>query len=163
MKTPPHEAAHGALPDVTLTPSRPKGFGYMVMCAAFCAGGGAMISSGIKAGWYVTAVFGIGILVFLVMLLPGSSHLRLDSKGFVIRSLYRETRYAWTDAAGFGVAVAGVRRMVAFNFTPGFVRSRGLSKRLSGWDAALPDAYGLRPDRLEALMNAYLGRYGGRP
>ncbi len=148
---------------MTLRPSRPRGFGYLVMSAAFCAGGAAMVSSGIAAGWYVTAVFGVGVLVFLAMLLPGASFLRLDSKGFVMRSLYRETRYAWADVAGFGVAIAGVRRMVGFNFSPGYERSgkgRRLSKALSGWEAALPDNYGLRLERLAALMNEYHRRYG---
>ncbi len=152
------------LPDLLLKPSRPRGFGYLVMCAAFSAGGAAMGSSGIGAGWYVAAVFGVGVLVFLTMLLPGSSFLRLDSKGFVIRSLYRQTRYSWADVAEFGVAAVGVRRMVVFNFAPGYAgerRGRRLSKGLSGWEAALPDSYGVKLARLSAVMNEYRKRYGG--
>ena len=36
-----------------------------------------------------------------------------------------------------------------------------ISQALSGYEAALPDTYGLKHDELAELMNTLLRRYGG--
>ncbi len=61
-------------------------------------------------------------------------------------------------------ATVSKHRMVAWNFVSGHPRTgraRAISQAVSGYEAALPDTYGLKPAALAGLMNTLLQRYGG--
>lgn len=111
--------------------------------------------------WDVCTIvlFGLGVLIAFVNLMPGASYLQLGREGFEMSSLYRKHRVAWSDVAGFGVMslpTAG-RKMVGWNYLPG----RGKPSRLRqfnlerfGYEAALPDTYGMEIVDLVALLES---------
>lgn len=52
--------------------------------------------------------------------------------------------------------------MVAWNFSPDHSpkgRAGAISKALCGYEAALPDTYGMKPQDLAALLNELIHRY----
>lgn len=107
--------------------------------------------------------FGIGVVIAIVQLLPGSSFLRLSPEGFTIRAMWRDTFYRWSDIERFGVARQG---MVGVSFSQGYPQARGLRsmmRSLSGFDGALPDNYGWDCARLAAYLESWKGRWAGAP
>jgi hypothetical protein len=120
--------------------------------------------------------FGLCGLVFAVQLLPGSSFLKIGKDGFEFRALWRGTSLRWSDVEEFGVAEftlyhAGIplkHRMVGFRFSPSCKqRSKHLALRrvneaLVGYEAALPDNFGMKHEELARLLNQKKMEYGGQ-
>ena len=72
-------------------------------------------------GYPIAGFFGLGVVIFIVQLIPGSAFLRLDSEGFTFCSLYRKTTLPWAAIDGFHVVVMRqtgmkVHELVGFNF-----------------------------------------------
>jgi len=146
-----------------LRPSPGKQLMLMLLCAAFVAVGGFLVSRGDAFGWVCIALFGAGMLVFLVTLLPGSSYLELRRDGFEMCSLYRKWFVRWSDVQLFFPQRIASTRMVCWNYLPGHagqVRGRRFSASLTGVEAGLPDTYGRSADELAELMNAWRSRHG---
>lgn len=150
-----------ALP-ATLRPSRVKWVAILAVALAFTATGIAMTRDAASNGpwaWFTVGVFTLFAVVAFVNLLPGASYLRLDRDGFEMRALYRRHRIGWDDVAGFGlmrVPPTGKQR-VGWNYRPGRgqpSRLRGFNLDRFGYEAALPDTYGLSAADLVALLES---------
>ena len=161
-----------AIPDlpVTLHPNRARAALWLLLSLGFVAIGVLMVRDGKLAGYFVGGVFALGVLVFAINLHPRASYLRLTEEGFTYCSLFRAHGVRWDAVAEFAVivlptATVSKPRLVAWNFVPGYPRTgraRAISQALCGYEAALPDTYGLKHDELAGLMNTLLQRYGGR-
>jgi len=105
------------------------------------------------------AFFGLCFLVSVVQLLPGAAYLRLSPDGFTVCSLFREHTIRWADVKEFSVGRVLLHKMVMFNFegsAGSFPRSqslRSLNVKLCGFEAGLPDTYGLPHNELAALLS----------
>jgi len=155
---------------LVLYPKRSKSLFVLLASAIFVAIGVWMIQSGgadapIWAGYASVVFFGLGIVVGIIQLFPGSAFLRLDDAGFTFCSLFRQTSLRWTDIDQFFVVDirAGFRtnEMVAWNFAPPFQgnkRSSAFSQALADCDAGLPDTYGKRAEELAGFMNECLAQ-----
>lgn len=80
-------------------------------------------------------------------LVPGRDYLRISPEGLVVKMPLRTRAYAWSEVGQFRVLeVAG-----------GFSTNRSV-----GFEgAALPDDYGVEPERLAEALNRARGRHGG--
>lgn len=154
---------------LTLRPSRAKWLWVLLGSAVLAAGGGLMLHDPSLGppwqAWTVVGFFGCSVLISTLQLIPGASYLRLERSGFVVRSLGRTRRTAWADVAGFGTLSHSRSRkaMVGWNYRPGRgepSRLRKLNAQLVGYEAALPDTYGLDSDDLVALLEALRSRQG---
>jgi hypothetical protein len=152
---------------VVLYPSRKKLILMLLGSAVFVAGGISMVTSGAGMGWLVAVFFGLCLVVFVVMLLPGAASLALDRDGFEITSLYRRHRTAWQNATGFEAASLPVvppgRKMVVYN--DGKMAGKSVARlnvAMVGRNAGLPDSYGLAADDLADLMNRWRARATSR-
>jgi hypothetical protein len=108
-----------------------------------------------------TGFFGLGAIVFAILLLPGAAWLRLEPAGFTVCHLFRKRSTPWSEVTDFGVALAGRKKLVGYNsrsVTEHSPRIAALSTALSGYNAALPDTYGPRAAELAALLNEVLWR-----
>jgi hypothetical protein len=151
------------MPTRVLHPSRGKKIRLMLVSAAFVAVGLAMLKTNFLMAMLTIVFFGLGVVVSLVMLVPGCSQLELRADGFVVLHFWRRSSYAWTDIRQFDVLTLrqhGMQtyEMVAIDFTEGFPRhriGRLLSSTLTGADGGLPDTYGLRASELAELMSQY--------
>lgn len=128
---------------------------YLLGCLAFTAIGVFMINAGRMGGWLPTIFFGLGVIVFIVMMLPGSSYLELTGEGFTVCSLYRRSFTRWSDVDSFFVGrIQG--KVVMFNFAPTYTRqqtARRVSVAIAGGEGALPDTYGRSAEELAQMMN----------
>src|SRR5215469_798043 len=144
-----------------LWPKKSKYLLFLLVCAAFTVAGVLMVRGGDAMGWLAILCFGFGVIVFCVLLLPGSAYLKLDGAGFTFCSLFRSHTLRWYEIASFGTARIGRRKLVGFNFSQfhrGQGRMRKISSAISGYEAALPDTYGMKTEDLAALMNDWRQR-----
>jgi hypothetical protein len=142
----------------TLRPNPWKTIGLIALCGIFVLIGVWLGRKGEWMGWATAGFFGLGVCAFAVALLPGSSYLHLDAKGFEVCSLFRKHAYQWTEIEQFDVAYVNVNRMVVFNFSPTYTRSqtaRKVASAIVGWEGALHDGFSLSPDELAKLMEYY--------
>jgi len=104
----------------------------------------------------------LGLPVFALQFHPKAAYLHLAADGFTFCSLFRAHTVRWEYVREFAVIYVGPNRMVGWNFTPDYPatgRARAISKSLSGYEAALPDTYGMRPEELVGLMESIRQRY----
>jgi hypothetical protein len=129
-----------------------------LICLGFAILGWWLVRDGDEMGWLSVIFFGLGSIVMGIQMVPGASWLDLDDAGFTFCSLFRTHRCMWTDIQEFGIITIKRKKMVAFNFPPGFDKSRigrKVSHTLVGYEGALPDTYGLKAKELAELMMRY--------
>jgi hypothetical protein len=129
----------------------------LVGCSLFVAGGVFALPSASVEGVAAIAFFGLGALVAVVHLFPGSSYLELEQSGFTVCNLFRKTRYRWIDVAEFRpVFTDQPKPLVGLRLVPGFPMSTAFRKfatQLTGVEGALPGTYGLSATELAALLD----------
>jgi hypothetical protein len=117
-------------------------------------------------GYAGAALFGLGMLVALLQLVPGSSYLKIDETGVEFSVLFRKSTLSWSLVEEFFVVSlkqtgVTVNKMVAFNYVP---TSRGqhlgsrIARTITQCDGALPDTYGKSAEELAMLLNSYLDK-----
>jgi hypothetical protein len=148
----------------------------LMVCVAFVVAGWMVrLRSGeLDAAWWSyggIAFFGLGALVSILQLVPGSSFLRITPEGITVRTVWRARFFRWSDIERFGVAeVSGGMpgtRVVGLDFSASspwadkMPRLKDLSRKLSGFDGALPDNYGWEHAKLAAHLNELRAKYLG--
>jgi hypothetical protein len=163
-----HVSAEGLEDDeLILYPTRTKWLLVLLVCAAFLAFALLMSPERQIISWVSIVGFGLGGLVSIVALLPGSSYLRLSRQGYEQRAFFRTSKQSWQHIERFQARKlpTGLNRFVGFNFDldyPRNVTARRVNRSLTGADAGLADTYGLSADELAKLMNEWLNRYKHR-
>ncbi|TYT26086.1 hypothetical protein FZO89_07340 [Luteimonas viscosa] len=150
---------HGAGKLETLRPSPMKWLAMLAICAVFVWIGLRVMGTHPLVGWSCIVFFGLCGALAVLNLIPGASALVLDADGFEIVSLFRRSRVRWNDVARFGETRVGLQRLVGFDFVDGHAgsdRLRRVNRNLSGFQAALPDTYGLSANELATRMEARL-------
>jgi hypothetical protein len=138
----------------------------MTVSASLVAGGALTVQEGHPigwAGWAAIFFFGSGVIVFCLLLLPGSAYLKLDPAGFTVCSLFRVHSTRWYEVDSFEVGTIAGRKLVVFNFSNlhrGQDFARALASSISGHEGALPETYGLSAEELAAMMNDWRQRAG---
>ena len=157
-------------PGIDITPlplmlhaSRVKASLLLAVCLAFTVIGVWMgIDTHDWIGWACAALFGLGCVVFTLNMLPNASFLRLEEDGFTYSALYRRHTVKWAVTRDFGVMAMRYTRMVGWSFVANHRMSatmRKLNQAIAGFDAALPDTYGMRAETLAVLMATLRDRY----
>jgi len=145
--------------DLTLYPSRVKISLCFLSSAVWTAGGMLLGSMGDVLG-YVAAGFGmVGLTIFGFQFHRKAAYLHLSSDGFTFCSGFRAHKVRWAEVEEFVVVQVGFPSgMVAWNFTSdaAALRGRRISRAVAGWNAALPNSYGMAPQVLAALLNGQL-------
>lgn len=125
---------------------------------SFALGGVFMIRDG-QGGmaWFVTIFFGLTAVVGLLQLFGKGSSLTLTREGFQIRNMGRDMKLVrWQECSGFGVASVGAAKMIVYDHLHDRDKALGqVNQSLVGGSSALPDTYGMKPQELADLMNAY--------
>jgi len=149
-----------------LRPSRAKNLLLLAVSAAFTAGGATMIRDSRSMGWFVLVFFGLCSIIFMILLLPNSSYLRLTRDGLETRSLFRSSKLQWADVASFRAGRIGLNAMVLVEYAPSYRRARtgrAVATALAGAEGALPDTYGRSAKALAGLLNEWRARATQRP
>jgi hypothetical protein len=141
-----------------LRPRRAKILGLLTVTGLLAAAGVGMIAEGLWLGWLIAPVFGLGVLVSVLLLLPNSAYLEIRPGGFTVCSLFRKHSYRWSDVESFETGFIGINKMVVFNYSArcqGATWPRKLAVAISGFEGALPDSYGMRAEALAELLNQH--------
>lgn len=147
---------------VTLRPSLVKTVGLFFVCLVFVVCGIWMVRDGKSMGYVCVGFFALGLPIFAFQFHPKAAYLRLEADSFTFCSLFRAHTVRWEHVSEFAVIQLGPNRMVAWNFEPDFPATgsaREISKSLSGYESALPDTYGLKPEELVEWMESLRQRY----
>ena len=135
----------------------------LLLCSAFTAGGIWMVRDGQTMGWFCGGFFALGIPIFLLQLHPRASYLTVSPDGFEFSSLFRKTRYRWSDLAAFGTyTLRPGGTFVGFDYSPSWPISpklRAAAKAMAGFEGGLPDTYGMKAEELALLLNSYHAEY----
>jgi hypothetical protein len=111
-------------------------------------------------------LFGLGMLVFLIQLIPGSAYLELASDRFTFSNLFKKSTVYWKDVAAFRVTkITRSKKLVGIDFietSAGHKVGRALASALTGVQGALPDTYGMKAEALADLMNEIKKRHSIR-
>ena len=152
---------------MTLYPKRSQAIGLFFLCGIFVATGIWMGITGDWVGYLITGFFGLGVVVFIIQLIPGSAYLRLDPEGFTFCSLYRRKTLPWSVIDRFYVVAMRqtglkVHEMVGFNFVSSYDGSqlgRQISSAVAECEGGLPNTYGKSAEELTCLMNEGMRRW----
>lgn len=114
--------------------------------------------------WAAILLFGLGVVVSVVALLPGSGYLRLTPEGYEQRVFFRTSKRSWQQFERFHAyrTPASPIRLVGFVLDPNYTGDatlRRVNRSMAGVDGGLSDTYGLAADELATLMNEWLNRY----
>jgi hypothetical protein len=154
---------------ITLYPSRRRWYATFAISIAIILISVAMIARGNSQGWIGVALCGFIGGLSAIMLTARFSALQLGAEDFVLRHLFRSRTVRWIDAHRFEAVIAygaaasllpeNWRKIVGYDLLPKRQRRfPALETLLSPHDCAMPDAYGLTPDDLADLMNAWRAR-----
>lgn len=149
---------------VRLKPQRRSLLLLLLICVALASVGLWLVAQEIWPGWLLAGLFGIGSLVALVGLLPGSNYLELRPEGLKMCSLYRTSVVFWRDVRVFFPVMLGRQKTVCWFYTDDYKARfpvQNASLQLTGADAGLPDTYGKSAEELADLLNEWRLRQVG--
>jgi hypothetical protein len=142
---------------LALTPSRGRWLPVAIIAAIFVAIGLYLIAiRGSWTGWLSAGFFGFVLAVSLAQLAGLGSRLTLRADTFELANFGRTNTERWDEVRDFTAFRQSFNTLVGFDR----VRDEGtrmgsLNRAMGGRTAALPDTFGLEPDALVALLEAY--------
>jgi membrane associated rhomboid family serine protease len=152
---------------LVLRPSRRRWVGLLACSIALTAVcGWAFVDEPNVAMAVGALLFGAGIVIAVLQLVPGSASLRIAPEGLLARGPIRSGSWSWNEIEHFSaydVDQYGTTQQVGFELralTPdrqGVVRT--IARGMTGVDAALPDTYGMRAEDLATLLEEAHERY----
>jgi membrane associated rhomboid family serine protease len=152
---------------LVLRPSRRRWVGLLVLSITLTAVCGLAFLNEPNVVMAVgILLFGAGIVISVLQLLPGSASLRIAPDGLTARGPIRSGGWSWNEIEHFSVYDVdqyGTTKQVGFDLrdlTPdrqGVLKTIG--RGMSGVDAALPDTYGMRAEDLATLLEEARERY----
>lgn len=154
---------------VVLRPGRRRAVVLLIVSLVFAVGAGFGFAGSrqviLAAG---VVLFGLGVVMWTLMLIPGRTYLRIAADGLLVHGPLKVQRYAWDVMATVSAYEIGngygTTRQVGFTRRDQPVRRRGvlraMGRGMSGVDVALPDTYGLRNTELAELLAEAQARYG---
>jgi hypothetical protein len=150
---------------VTLRPSKARTALLFLVSLLFVWGGILMIRDDLLAGYFVSGLFSLGLLVAVIQCIPNSAYLRLTNEGFTFCVLFRAHSVKWSEVEWFAVTRVGRRKMVGWNPTlgarqPSPLRDWNFNK--FGVEEGLPDTYGLGAQALADVLNTLKEEHGER-
>jgi len=153
---------------VTLRPSRWKLVMYLLFCVAMTIAGIFVVRDGSAFGYFFIGVCGLAGILFLVNLHPRAAYLRLEKDGFTFCNVFRVHTVQWADVQRFEVLILPrfrrwpVTKYVAWNFQSSYPRKSQaykFARQLSGFEAQLPDTYGMSAAHLVELLESCRRRW----
>ena len=140
-----------------LKPTPGRWIAVVVIAALFVAIGLYLITTrGSWIGWLSVSFFGFVLAVALAQLSGLGSQLTLDADTFELSNFGRKTIERWDEVQGFQAFRQSYNTLIGYDR----VRDQGtrmgaMNRAMGGRTAALPDTFGLEPDALVDLLEAY--------
>ena len=140
-----------------LKPTPGRWIAVAVIAALFVAIGIYLIATrGSWTGWLSAGFFGFVLAVALAQLAGLGSRLTLHADTFELGNFGRSTTERWDEVRDFTAFKQSFNTLVGFDRVRDIGSRMGsLNQAMGGRTAALPDTFGLEPDALVKLMEAY--------
>lgn len=140
--------------EIILQKSSGKGAIALLTCCAFAITGVFCLQLNSIAGWICVVFFGLGCVLGVIMLIPGSICLILKPDGFTMVNLWRRTSLRWSDMDDLSVVTGFQGPCVGWNMTQPHLRPKSFQmvRDTYGKDAVLLQDYGISPEELCSLM-----------
>jgi hypothetical protein len=162
-----------------LRPSKRKWTLFFLASVGFVAGALMMLRDpGTDRFMAYLCIFFFGgcAVCFLLLLVPGSSFLRLDPEGLTVRTMWRTQSYRWSDIERFGVGEFSTthgflrqrHQLIGYDFSANYRdfdqgrRLKEMNRGLIGFEASLPDNYGWEYAELAEHLNTLKERHENR-
>lgn len=136
---------------ITFYPSKLKQSIYLIISLLFVVLGFYLVTTTAWIGIANIIFFGLCAIIFIIMLIPNSAYLRVDEKGFEMRSLFRSTFIPWHVISSFSTKRIFINNMVMIDFDSQYIDTSKLKSRTG----AFPDTYGMSAGKLAKIMNEY--------
>jgi membrane associated rhomboid family serine protease len=153
---------------IVLRPSRRRWSVLLVLSVVLAAASAlAFIAAPNVIAGAGLVLFGAGVVVATLQLIPGRAYLGIAPDGLVVRTGLKTTHWEWNDIEHFRAYEVhhqyGSVKQVGFDRRDLTPERQGLwktiSRGMSGVDVALPDTYGLPHDGLAELLGDARDRY----
>lgn len=140
-----------------LKPTPGRWIAVAVIGALFVAIGLYLITTrGSWIGWLSVSFFGFVLAISLAQLAGLGSQLTLDADTFELSNFGRKMTERWDEVRDFTAFKQSFNTLVGFDRVRDIGSRMGsLNQAMGGRTAALPDTFGMEPDDLVALMEAY--------
>lgn len=135
---------------VILRPSRTRWQLVLAGCLGFMVLGGLVPDKDLGL-WLAIGFFGLCAIGAALVLLPASSFVVLDAKGFETTFLYHRRRTCWPDVSGFGKIGVLWRGIVVYE-------DAARRRAAFAFNCGLPDTYGMRAEDLIELRSRWRNR-----
>lgn len=149
--------AHTRALPITLYPNHWELRGHLASSIILMIGGALGLKDNFVMGAFTIAFFGTCATVFILQMHPSKAYLKLDYKGFTVRSLHYTTRISWDTVAAFTPVQIQNQKFVRWTYTPEYVSQQAnmAARALSSHHlhGTLPNRYGMKPQQLAELMN----------
>ena len=140
-----------------------KALGLLAISICFVAVGVWMSSDEPVIGWLIAGFFGLGIPASLLMMRPGSTHIRLHPEGFEVVAMSRRTSIKWSDVEAFQIGKMSGNKMIAIVYSPEYNRQRAgraIASALAGIEGGIADHYTVPLDEICDALNEWRVRFG---
>lgn len=110
--------------------------------------------------------FGLGLIITVLMMRPGSTYLRLYQEGFEVVAMKRPYRYLWTDVDGFHLADLNGAKVVAIELNPSCKAQRigrAVAQGLTGIEGAIGNIFERPPSAICDILNEWKSLHGANP
>ena len=108
------------------------------------------------------AFFGLGLLVSLYTLLPGTVRLKIDRSGIEMKTFWKPMKLSWSDVDEFYVAHTPGTKMIGIKFSESYKElktGRKISAGLTGMEGGLPDHFNRSAEEICQVLNSYKRKY----
>ncbi|REC45094.1 PH domain-containing protein [Chryseobacterium sp. 5_R23647] len=138
-----------------LKPSKIKNIILILISIGFISLGISLLEKNMLIAVLNIVFFGICLIIFIINLLPNSSHLTIDEKGIEMKNLFRTTFIPWQAVSGFKTKFIFVNKLVTFTIDEKLLES----SKMKGKTGAFPDTYGMSAKNLANLLNQYKAKF----
>ena len=114
------------------------------------------------------AFFGVGFLVSVYTLIPGTVQLKINSSGIEMKTFFKPMKLSWNDVDEFYVAKmrTGLSRtkMIGIRYSESYKRQRTgrkIAESLTGLEGALPDHFNRSAEEVCEVLNRFKRKFSG--
>jgi hypothetical protein len=151
---------------IILKPKKIKTLGFLLISCLFVILAFSCLEEKSFIRWISIIFFGLGGIIFITQLLPGSTYLKLTQEGFEVKNLFRSNFTKWAEINAFRIGIVPIviywndffywrewnKKMVMFDYKK--TRKENFnSKDVFDSQGALPDSYDMSVEELVQLMN----------
>ena len=135
---------------LTLKPGKLKQILMLILNLGFVILGVNLLEKNLWIAILNIVLFGLGLIISVVSMLPNASMLYIDERGIEMTALFRKTFIPWQAVQNFSTRRVVFFKQVFFNLDESLINDK--TKRKQG---VFPDNYGMKAQELAELLNSY--------